>query len=118
MKQAKRDSWKIFPMPKEHEELTIDFAITAQQYRSLSVGHIPNGMEDKWFFYAEENTLYVHRSWSGNCVLIADINPEVTNRKITINTKEGESFIDGFAALTGTTRENEAKIILTLLVNK
>lgn len=33
-------------------------------------------MEDKWFSYMDENTLYAHRSWTGYCIYIIEINVE------------------------------------------
>jgi ADP-ribosylglycohydrolase len=33
-------------------------------------GVIPEEMEDKWFVYWEEDTLFFHRSWTGFCVYV------------------------------------------------
>lgn len=33
-------------------------------------------MEDKWFSYMDENTLYAHCSWTGYCIYIIEINVE------------------------------------------
>ena len=33
-------------------------------------------MEDKWFSYMDGNTLYAHRSWTGYCIYIIEINEE------------------------------------------
>ena len=34
------------------------------------MGVIPEEMEDKWFAYWEDGTLFFHRSWTGFCVYI------------------------------------------------
>jgi len=36
----------------------------------LTLGLIPEEMEDKWFIYWEDSKLYFHRSWSGVCIYI------------------------------------------------
>ena len=33
-------------------------------------GLVPGQMEDKWFIYWQDNTLYFHRSWTGFCVYV------------------------------------------------
>ena len=30
-------------------------------------------MEDKWFWYVESNKLYIHRSWTGFCIYIVEL---------------------------------------------
>ena len=39
----------------------------------LKLGHIPQEMEDKWFGYIEEDTLHIHRRWTGFCIYIVKI---------------------------------------------
>ena len=42
-------------------------------------------MEDKWFSYMDENTLYAHRSWTGYCIYIIEINVETGVHDVTVN---------------------------------
>ena len=42
-------------------------------------------MEDKWFSYMDGNTLYAHRSWTGYCIYIIEINVETGVHDVTVN---------------------------------
>ena len=37
------------------------------------MGLLPKAMEDKWFIYVENDKLYFHRSWTGNCIYVISI---------------------------------------------
>lgn len=65
---AKRDSWEAKPMSAGRAPLKIDRVFTPAEFERISYGFIPRQMEDKWFIYFEENWLYVHRSWTGDCI--------------------------------------------------
>ena len=62
------DDWKTTPMPDKHDTFTLRRTFTDQQMQILRKGHIPQEMEDKWFWYMEGDTLYAHRSWTGICI--------------------------------------------------
>lgn len=65
---ASRADWRIQEMPAEHASLTLDFILTAKEATRVRLGFIPSVMEEKWFSYFADNTLYQHRSWTGYCV--------------------------------------------------
>jgi hypothetical protein len=66
--RATRQSWTNKPLPAKHSRLSLQRTFTEQEYERISLGFIPERMEDKWFMFTEEDTLYVHRSWTGNCI--------------------------------------------------
>jgi hypothetical protein len=67
--RATRQSWtNLKPLPAQRSQLSLERAFTEQEYERICVGFIPERMEDKWFMFAEEDTLYIHRSWTGNCI--------------------------------------------------
>jgi ADP-ribose pyrophosphatase YjhB (NUDIX family) len=69
---ATKYSWeKLKPMPKRHTIIQLDFKLNAKQAGRVRQGFIPSMMEEKWFLYFDDNTLYQHRSWTG--VLIDQI---------------------------------------------
>lgn len=68
--KAKRSDWKICEMPAKTERFRLDLDLTEHEYHILQNGHIPQEMEDKWFAYFEDDTLFIHRSWSGICIYI------------------------------------------------
>lgn len=51
---------------------------------ALRKGNIPQGMEDKWFWYMEGNTLFAHRSWTGHCIFVIDFK-EDNDHHVTVN---------------------------------
>ena len=51
---------------------------------ALRRGNIPQAMEDKWFWYMEGNTLFVHRSWTGACIYRIDFSSD-NRHKVTVN---------------------------------
>lgn len=66
---ATRGDWKkTKPMPAACEAISLDRTYAPSEFARLKEGHIPKGMEDKWFAYYEEPFLYLHRSWSGFCI--------------------------------------------------
>jgi len=34
----------------------------------MNAGHVPEGMDDRWFILMENDWLYFHRSWTGHCI--------------------------------------------------
>lgn len=75
MKVAEKSDWKTVDMPAQHSTFSFYRHFTDAQIKWLSRGSIPLEMEDKWFCYMEENTLYVHRSWTGFCIYIITFSP-------------------------------------------
>ncbi len=66
MKKAKKTDWKNTPMPNEFILLPeTDIKYNFDEYNKIGNGLIPECMEDKWFMYLENDTLYCHRSWTG-----------------------------------------------------
>lgn len=84
-KVAKKSDWKTLEMPKAHEHFKLERNISGEELNNLRYGHIPHGMEDKWFSYMDGNTLYAHRSWTGYCIYIIEINEETGVHDVTVN---------------------------------
>lgn len=64
---ARAYDWETTPMPAQHAVLPLDFTLTAAEADRVRLGFIPMDQDDRWFAYFEENTLFLHRSWSGLC---------------------------------------------------
>ena len=64
-KVARRSDWKTKPMPEKTASFVLSRVFTIEEMVSLRHGNIPQGMEDKWFWYMEGSTLWAHRSWTG-----------------------------------------------------
>jgi len=72
MKVAEKSDWKTSDMPANHDTFFLKRDFTAAQMAALRHGNIPEAMEDKWFWYMEDNTLFAHRSWTGFCIYIIE----------------------------------------------
>ena len=48
----------------------IDLALTfdKSEFEKIKGGHKPNDMDDRWFIYSDNNWIYFHRSWTGDCI--------------------------------------------------
>lgn len=67
--RATRELWKtLTPMPAARKALAIRQSFTPSELATMRDGFIPRDMDDRWFCFAEDDWLYLHRSWSGLCV--------------------------------------------------
>lgn len=90
MRKALKTDWKTMDMPPENEAFQMEYPMTPEEYAALQAGLIPKEMEDKWFLYFEEDTLYVHRSWTGFCIYIIRFTGKNGQLQIIVNRNEKE----------------------------
>ena len=83
-KIAEKEDWQVSEMPKQHESFVLKRAFSSEQMAVLRRGHIPQQMEDKWFWYMDGDTLYAHRSWTGICVYRIDFRKDDCHA-VTVN---------------------------------
>ena len=83
-KIADRNDWKCLAMPEQHDTFILQRSFTAKQMAILRRGHIPEEMEDKWFWFMEGDTLFAHRSWTGICIYRVDFKPD-HNHVVNVN---------------------------------
>ncbi len=67
-RRATRESWKLEEMPDARAQFHFARSFSSQEYERISLGLIPEQMEDKWFIFLEDNWLSLHRSWTGICI--------------------------------------------------
>ncbi len=65
---AKKADWKTSPLPARQVRLTFERAFSNEERARIKAGLLPKEMEDKWFIYFENDTLFFHRSWTGYCI--------------------------------------------------
>jgi hypothetical protein len=80
---ADRNSWKNSPPPKEREVFKVDWAFPAIMADRMMTGHIPEGMDDRWFILMEDGWLLLHRSWTGYCIF--GLKVDASTEDVTIN---------------------------------
>jgi len=62
---ATRTSWKLQPVTSNVIVLPFERTYSQADMEQIKFGLVPRQMEDKWFIYYEDSTLYFHRSWTG-----------------------------------------------------
>lgn len=67
-RKALRTSWKSTPMPATWATLPFEASYSPAEYGAICRGLVPGEMEDRWFVFEEDGTVYFHRSWTGACV--------------------------------------------------
>lgn len=82
---AKKTDWQTSDMPDQHDTFTLHRELSEKDVAVLRMGNIPQEMEDKWFWYCEGNTLYAHRSWTGFCIYVIQMNPGRSEHQVTVN---------------------------------
>lgn len=87
---ATKEDWQIEPMPEKNAIFKIKKRLTKDTLAGLKRGHIPEEMEDRWFSYFEDGKLYIHRSWSGNCIYIVTFNTITNRHKVIVNRDENQ----------------------------
>lgn len=55
-------------MPVKKTTIRLERFYSAAEMEIIRRGVVPEVMEDKWFIYWLDETLYLHRSWTGVCV--------------------------------------------------
>jgi hypothetical protein len=82
--KARADSWPTRPLPPERERVQIERRFSAEEYARLGEGHVPAGMDDKWFAYlGDDGVLRFHRSWTGDCLYTVAFAPDADGYVVT-----------------------------------
>ena len=68
MKTAQRSDREILPLPVKRSIIILNRIFSKEQSGLITAGFIPMEMEDKWFLFFENDTLFCHRSWTGHCI--------------------------------------------------
>ena len=79
-----KDDWNTIDMPEQHDTFILHRSFSAEEMNALRRGHIPQEMEDKWFWYMEGDTLFAHRSWTGYCIYRIDFKND-GDHLVTVN---------------------------------
>lgn len=82
MKTAKPTDWKTQPLPSKRATIRLDRTFSPQEMTRIFRGLVPVQMEDKWFIYWKDDTLFFHRSWTGYCVYVVRFVSELDNYKM------------------------------------
>lgn len=78
---ATRSDWQIEAFQGE-EPVPYQAAFSREEFDRIAIGLIPEVMEDKWFIFLEGNSLYLHRSWTGQGVFKVDFVVEPDSARV------------------------------------
>ena len=62
--KATKDSWKCTPFTS-YKKIDCNIVLTKEEFGVLSMGHMPEVMEDHWFMFCDEESVNYFRSWTG-----------------------------------------------------
>jgi hypothetical protein len=80
---AQQADWKTQPLPEQYVTLEIAHTFTPTEMQAILRGFIPEAMEDKWFIFYTDQTLFLHRSWTGYCMYEADFLEAAGQHKVS-----------------------------------
>lgn len=69
-KRAGPADWETKSLPAERTTIVLDRVFSQSEMDRIRVGVIPEVMEERWFIYWRDKTLYFHRSWTGFCIYV------------------------------------------------
>lgn len=79
-------------MPNKHESFILNWKLGVAQFEEIKNGYASMGMDDQWDIYFDRGELFLHRSWTGNCIFVAtiEVNDEggATVTKVLVNRDE------------------------------
>lgn len=87
---ATKEDWQTYPMPEKNTSFKLKKKLNKDAIARLKCGHIPREMEDRWFSYYEDDKLYIHRSWSGNCIYVVSFNTLTNRHKVIVNRDDNQ----------------------------
>jgi hypothetical protein len=74
--KATRRLWQTKEMPQKRNLLEFTRHFSQAEFDLLSLGELPQKMEDRWFIFLEGSWLFFHRSWSGACIFQLRLRPD------------------------------------------
>ena len=81
-KVARPTDWKTVPLPPKRSTIRLGRTFSLKEMERIGRGLIPEQMEDKWFIYWQDDTLFFHRSWTGFCIYAVRLASEGDDYKI------------------------------------
>ena len=56
--------WECFPF-STCKRIDCNIILSPEEFKIISMGHIPDGMDDHWFMYCDNTAIKYFRSWTG-----------------------------------------------------
>ena len=113
-KTISRDNWRIVDMPVESETTLLNIKLAAAEYQALVIGFLPKDMDDRWFMYANDGWLNLHRSWTGHCIFRLKI--EKTDDGCILSELQVNRDYNQYKSTNIEADKNEAESVLRYLI--
>ena len=104
---AVKSDWDTTNMPFKKARFKLKRHFTNEEIQNLRCGCIPEEMEDRWFMYFEEDTMYIHRSWTGYCIYIVEFDFQTDVHRVVVN-RDKEQY-------TCTSKKEDSELLNRLL---
>lgn len=88
--KAVKSDWNAADMPRRKKRFVLERHFSDEEAENLKLGHVPQEMEDKWFYYFENGKLYAHRSWTGFCIYVIEFDFENDKHTVEVNADRNE----------------------------
>ena len=82
---ATRDDWRFVDIGDQSIRIILKRRFSSEELGVLRSGHRPEDMDDRWGSFMEGDTLYLYRSWTGNCIYRLRIDDDGEN-ELSVNT--------------------------------
>jgi len=79
----------IKSLPEKHLEIDLSIKLTAKDIECINTGLYPSGMDSRWNIYRENDLIYFHRSWTGSCIYVCQLEGDSITR-IKVNNESSE----------------------------
>jgi hypothetical protein len=99
-------------MPARKARIQLNLAYSLEEYESITRGFVPRRMEDKWFVFLEDDTLFCHRSWVGFCIYVVRFAKRANEYVVA------ECWVNRDAAQYQETEEEQDASIVRYLVDR
>ena len=102
-------------MPETFEVATMNRSLSEEEYQALVFGFIPRDTDDRWFLYAQDDWVYLHRSWTGHCIFKLKL--EVSSGNVTLTDIHINRDPDQYRSVNTQADKDEANSVLTSLLS-
>lgn len=103
------DDWKRQPFA-EVTPIPFRTSFSAEEFERIKAGHLPADMDDKWFIYFVEPSLFMHRSWTGKAIYRVDFEPASDGMQVS-------QAVGNIEAMPDWEAEYHAKLVDVLIGN-
>lgn len=107
---TRREDWRTLPLSANRKLVPVEREFSARDLPGIFRGYLPHSMEEKWFIYYEDGSLFFHRSWTGICIYRVVFRPMpdgLAIKSVMVNRRHDQ--------YQNTDDEEDARLVLELI---